>query len=964
MPTRSLGMVCHPCLNPLSAGVGMPPSLSQNIMNYLIIVPKYNPSLFYYDFPLGLAYISAALKKQEGVNVTCLNLNHCLYVDHAKIVAETMIKNNIDVVCTGGLITHYNIIDEILNAVKQINPNVITIVGGGLITCEPELIYDNLNVDYGVLGESDITIGELARAIAEQKEPVDVDGIIFKNSAGQVIKTDARAPIKDISSLPMPDYQGLGLDFYLDNQLPYDTSNLHGFDEPRVVPVISSRSCPFRCSFCYHPLGNKYRSRDLDEFFSEIEYLINQYDVNGFLILDELLAHSMERIEEFCRRIKPFNVRWMAQLRVDTVNEDVLKMMKESGCYYISYGIESAHDDILKSMKKNTTVAQIENALNLTYNMGISAQGNLLFSDRSETLETAQASIRWAMDHWYHRLQLTPLFALPASSDYHYALEKGIIPDKLEYIKHACQFVNISKMSKDEIRLIMATITSFSMHLLLLPQEYNITSVGYDFTRDAPVCDVTVKCPHCEKICHFRNICIYGGIINSRYLHCKYCRGRFDILIDWFDYYQNDVDTSDGTKYLDGVKQTREKYAVLSQPYMPTAVMKAPKKPENPYFIYTMQADAPSDPDRRFAIMLPMTHIHKKTAVNIGKSLADNGINACVFEIPGISDNLLQKCDKALLEDFYSREGITDTFSINASRRDLYVPTQIRHHRWLQQNAEPCDSQNTNDINWAKMASWPLNLPPATDYNRFFKASQNQSAYDAEIGITFNYIEPVPPLAANALKVVQPYIKALRKRLIETQCFVPSLENANNLLDWAESHLGRRLEGPRDKLIEYIASHSIQSIMKSELLRRLAYLSRKHQWRLKITGRYWQQIPAFKKYCVGFVGYGEPMAKFLQSCKTVIHLHGDNNVELLDILASGSFCIASEGHDEITRNSIKEFFPDDVLTKYKDDNELENILVYYIEENPEQRKKTVQAATDMVNNNFTYDSLAKTLLSR
>ena len=132
----------------------------------------------------------------------------------------------------------------------------------------------------------------------------------------------------------------------------------------------------------------------------------------------------------------------------------------------------------------------------------------------------------------------------------------------------------------------------------------------------------------------------------------------------------------------------------------------------------------------------------------------------------------------------------------------------------------------------------------------------------------------------------------------------------------------------------------------------------------RLYNRNWEQFSAFKKYSSGFVGRGEPMADFLQSCKTVIHLHGDNNVELLDVLATGSFCVAREAPDDVTRDSTKEFFPDDVLVKYKDDSELEKILAYYIEENPEQRGKMARAASDIVNNNFTYDAIAKTLLSK
>ena len=367
-------------------------------MNFLIIVPKYNKDYFYYDFPVGLAYIAAAIK-QAGYNVKCLNLNHHNIENQASLIKDAIEKWNINIVCTGGLVVHFNSILQILVTAKQTRPNIITIVGGGLISCEPELIFKALPVDIGVLGEGDKTIQEIADALANQKSFENIKGIIYRKTDGTQTITEPRDSISDLSELAYPDYEGLGLDFYLDNLLPYDTTNFHVLDKPRIMPVISSRSCPYQCRFCYHPIGNKYRSRPLDDFFNEIEFLIERYNVNGLLIIDELLCHSKERLKAICQRLKGYNLKWMAQLRVDSVNEELLQMMKDAGCFNISYGIESAHNDILKSMKKNTTLDQIENALDLTYKTGISLQGNLLFSDRSETSETIEHSINWALNN-------------------------------------------------------------------------------------------------------------------------------------------------------------------------------------------------------------------------------------------------------------------------------------------------------------------------------------------------------------------------------------------------------------------------------------------------------------------------------------------------------------------------------------------------------------------------------------
>lgn len=926
-------------------------------MNFLLIVPQYRPKSLYYDFPLGLAYISAAMKK-AGLNVSCLNLNHCLRQDPLEKIHHAIAAGAIDVVCTGGLITHYNNIKNLCHVVKAIKPGIKTIVGGGLVTCEPELIFNNMELDYGVLGEGDLTIGELAHALIEGREPADVQGIIYRNPAGQVVRTAPRPPIADISTLPFPDYQGLELDYYLDNQRPYDSSNLNIFDEPRVMPVISSRSCPFQCCFCYHPLGNKYRSRNLDDFFAEVEFVINRYDINGFLILDELLSHSMDRLEEFCQRIKPFHIRWMSQLRVDSVNEKVLRMLKDSGCFYLSYGIESAHDDILKCMKKHTTVAQIEKALELTYDMGISAQGNLLFSARDETVETAYTSVDWALKHWYHRLQLAPLFPLPTSSDYLYAVEKGLIPDKLEFIKSGCGFVNISKMTDGQMDTLLKLFSSLSFSVLLEPETYEVTPAGYDLKRDSPLYSLTVQCPHCRRQVHYRNICLYEGIFNNRFLHCKYCHGRFDISVDWFEHYRYLTVEPSGRTFLDEVAKVRQETAALSEPYKSRAIMRAPKPASHPYFMFTMTPAAPLSPPRRFAILLPMTNCHKKVAVHLGQALARRGCHAAILEIPGLTLEQLAKTDRGLLESFYEREAITDTFSLNVLGTELAVPSHIRHHQWLQ-GASASRVASSGDVDPAQYV-WFDDVPPASHYNAFRTEPLSDSDYDAEIGVTCNYIEPLPPFSKVNQDIAALYLNPIRRRLLDCQNFAATLAHAEDLLAYAESQVKRRLEGARQRLVEFIAHDFINSILRVETLQRLRYLAKKHQWRLKIIGRYWQHSP-LAEYASEFVGDGAPLARFLQRCKVNIHLPGPNNAELLDILACGAFCIARRHPDPAAQSLIERHFPAALLPTYQDDRELEKLLTHYLSEVPAARQSLAAAAADLAAERFSYDALARSL---
>lgn len=235
-------------------------------MNFLIVAPKFVDVVGqHYHFPLGLAYISSSLKK-NGYNVHCLNLNH--YTEPIETMLHREITGkNIDVVCIGGLSAHFNKVRAVLNIARSIKPDIITIAGGGLISSEPALMLEVLKLNFGIIGEGEETISELADAIINGKDYRNVNGIIYVDKDEGVNMTPPRKEIADIDAIPWPDYDGFEIEKYLDMFIPSSYINMYPFDKPRELPILASRSCPYSCTFCYHPIGKKYRQRSLDSIF-------------------------------------------------------------------------------------------------------------------------------------------------------------------------------------------------------------------------------------------------------------------------------------------------------------------------------------------------------------------------------------------------------------------------------------------------------------------------------------------------------------------------------------------------------------------------------------------------------------------------------------------------------------------------------------------------------------------------
>jgi anaerobic magnesium-protoporphyrin IX monomethyl ester cyclase len=471
-------------------------------MNYLLVLPKEAAkSTGHNVFPVGIAYVSAFLKL-KGHNVYTANLEFCegTTADALKGIIE---KHAIDVLCTSGLSRDYPRLKSLIDIARTIKPNLLIVVGGGIISGDPQPAMIALEADIGVIGQGEITMHELATALDRDLSYENVPGLIFK-SHDRYITTCVRQDVKNLDELPFPDYDGFAFPDYM-RQINYE-----------VAFITASRSCPFKCTFCFHPSGDRYRKRSLDNIFLEIDYLLNTYKVDTLCISDELFAPKRDRVIEFCDRIAPYNLKWAVQLRVCDVDEELLTRMRDSGCISISYGIESADDGILTSMAKKITLAQIEKALKLTYQIGIDIQGGLIFGDASETTESVNNSLKWYDDHAHYALDLNMINIFPGTLLYRNALARGIVKDSVKFLTDGCPLINVSKLSEEEYIGLASNLYERNMRAKYEP---NIFEVG-DFKEDGS-CLINMACNKCGN--HFS---ANADAMHILQIPCPKCRQR------------------------------------------------------------------------------------------------------------------------------------------------------------------------------------------------------------------------------------------------------------------------------------------------------------------------------------------------------------------------------------------------------------------------------------------------------
>lgn len=420
------------------------PDLSCKKFNYLIVMPSQADMRSQYYFPIGIGIVSSCLKA-SGRTVFTLNLTY--KENPQELLRKTIIDNNIEVVVTGGLSGEYAQMREIIDIAKDVSNEIITIVGGGIVTADPKTTMRAFEkADYGIIGEGEITINALAYALETGADAACVEGVIVKCGMEYAI-APKRDEIMYLDCLPFPDYEGFGYAEMFERKYS-GTAQVSDYG----MPLAASRSCPYKCTFCFHSSGEKYRRRSLDNVFKEIDWVKSKFSFEHIHIADELFGNDLSWVSEFCIRIKPYGITYLINTRLDRISSQpqILDMLKESGCTNILFGVEHVSETILKSMRKKTSPELIEPVFDECLKRGIMPRAQIIFGDLEETPETVREALEWWRRHRKYSINLAFIIVFPGSHIYKVACERGIIKNPVKYLQDGCPMINITKMCDTE----------------------------------------------------------------------------------------------------------------------------------------------------------------------------------------------------------------------------------------------------------------------------------------------------------------------------------------------------------------------------------------------------------------------------------------------------------------------------------------------------------------------------------
>lgn len=304
---------------------------------------------------------------------------------------------------------------------KKILPDTPIVLGGPHLASFPKISLEFKEIDYGVVGEGEITVCELARALEKNEDLAQVKGIVYRRD-GEIVMTEPRELVDDLDTFPLPAWH-LGLT----KKYKQILSRKRNF-----ATIISSRGCPFNCIYCDPEgrFGKKFRGRSAQNLLEEMELLHDKFRVKEITFYDDTFTFDRQRIIDLCQKliVKKWDLIWECRTRVNLVDEELIKLMAKAGCCRIRFGVESGNKKILQVLKKGITKDQAREAFALAKRYGIETFAYFMMGSPEEDEETLQDSIDFAkeLNPAYAMFSPTMLFN-KGNELFYWAVDRGYI---------------------------------------------------------------------------------------------------------------------------------------------------------------------------------------------------------------------------------------------------------------------------------------------------------------------------------------------------------------------------------------------------------------------------------------------------------------------------------------------------------------------------------------------------------
>jgi len=365
------------------------------ILRIMLIRPGVRFSRMVFAQPLGLLYLVSVLRRDFPGEFEIELLEQALEdldLDQMRARIQCFDPDLIGFSC---LSVEADEMQRVARVAKEVKPGCLTVLGGPHATVFFDHALQDPNLDLVVLNEGEITFPELLRALREDRPLDEVTGIVFKRE-GRLVQTPPREHVPELDSIPLPAWDLIDFQRYA----VQISMNAYSAAQPWAI-LFTSRACPYQCTYCHSIFGKKVRYRSVENVMAEIELLTRTYGVRELHIVDDIFNLDLERAKRICDEIVARGIQvklaFPNGLRGDRMDRELIRKLKQAGCYAITYAVETASPRLQKLIRKNLNLDQVRQAIAWTYEEGLIPQAFLMLGFPGETLEEMEMTVDYAV---------------------------------------------------------------------------------------------------------------------------------------------------------------------------------------------------------------------------------------------------------------------------------------------------------------------------------------------------------------------------------------------------------------------------------------------------------------------------------------------------------------------------------------------------------------------------------------
>jgi anaerobic magnesium-protoporphyrin IX monomethyl ester cyclase len=385
-----------------------------------------------YVLPISFGYLKSNLDKKHEIKILDCSLNK---IDsNSEELKKFFLEFKPDIVGVSCWSNTYLEGIKILKIAKEINPNVITVMGGAHVTCYPNEAIKHTEIDFIFIGESEIAFNQFVEEIETKKLKFSkINGLIYKNKAGKIIKNEIKFE-ENLDKIKLPDYDSINLEEYIKKGYRFNT--LHKMN----APIWITRGCPYACKFCSASIqnGRLIRKHSVEYVINWIKHLYYNKNIRQINIIDDNFTFDVSYAKEICKAIIDLNFKNLHigtpnGIRIERTDAELLNLMKSAGWENVIIAPESGSIKTLQNMGKNLNLDILPEKIREIKKIGLKVHGFFIIGYPGETEEDIKKTIellRKCKLNFFFLNNFQPLPGTPAYEELvkNGEIERGLLP--------------------------------------------------------------------------------------------------------------------------------------------------------------------------------------------------------------------------------------------------------------------------------------------------------------------------------------------------------------------------------------------------------------------------------------------------------------------------------------------------------------------------------------------------------